>query len=259
VAADGTDSERQVSGLQIVMLALSVYVLGALFVQTAFKLPAELAHLLQTIDNLICVLFIWDFFFGLYRAKRRWHFLKWHWIDLLSSIPTLEVFRWGRAVQVVRVMRVLRAVRSMKVIIGMIFLNKIKGAVVSLFLLAVLLVVFSAIGVMIYEVGPGANIRNGNDALWWAVTTITSVGYGDKYPVTTAGRIIGTVLMLGGIALAGSFAACVTSVLLESERQKSAQIDTLIVEVRLLREKVEALEQQGEPPGQLSSQRRSQE
>jgi voltage-gated potassium channel len=146
-------------------------------------------------------------------------------------------------------MRVLRAIRSVKVITGMVFTNKIKGAAVSLFLLAVLLIVFSAIGVMIYEVGPGTNIRNGNDALWWAVTTITSVGYGDKYPVTTPGRIIGTVLMLGGIALAGCFTACVASVLLESERQKSVQIDILINEVRLLRDKVEALEHKGHTLG----------
>lgn len=245
-----TDSGREVSGVQIVMLVLSVYVLCALFVQTAFKLPSELAHLLHTIDSLICVVFLGDFFFGLFRAESRWRFLKWHWIDLVSSIPTLELFRWGRALQVIRVMRVLRAVRSVKVIIGMVFTNKIRGAAISLFLLAVLLIVFSAIGVMIYEVGPGTNIHDGNDALWWAVTTITSVGYGDKYPVTTPGRIIGTVLMLGGIALAGSFTACVASVLVKSEREKSVQIDILINEVRLLREKVEALEQKTEPRDQ---------
>lgn len=243
MTTQSTNSGQQVSGLQIVMLVLSVYVLCALFVQTAFRLPTELADLLQTIDSLICVLFIGDFFFGLYRAERKWGYLKWRWIDLVSSIPTLELFRWGRALQVIRVIRVLRAIRSVKVIIAMIFYNKIKGAIVSLLLLAVLLIVFSAIGVMIYEVGPGTNIHNGNDALWWAVTTITSVGYGDKYPVTTPGRIIGTVLMLGGIALAGSFTACMASVLLESERQKSVQLDTLTNEVRLLREKVENLKQ----------------
>jgi voltage-gated potassium channel len=105
----------------------------------------------------------------------------------------------------------------------------------------VLLIMSSAIGVMICERVPGTKIHNGNDALWWAITTVTSVGYGDTYPITTAGRIIGTVLMIGGIALAGTFTACVASVMLEPERQKEQKLDLLIAEVRLLRERVESL------------------
>jgi voltage-gated potassium channel len=63
---------------------------------------------------------------------------------------------------------------------------------------------------------PGANITTGGDALWWACTTVTTVGYGDHYPVTTSGRIIAVALMLVGIALIGSLTAVIATWLIES-------------------------------------------
>lgn len=79
---------------------------------------------------------------------------------------------------------------------------------------AVLFVYVTALSVLRAERGaPGANIENFGDAIWWAVVTIATVGYGDTYPVTVWGRVFATVLMAGGVAIIGTATATMVSYL----------------------------------------------
>ena len=80
---------------QLVMLVLCIYVLGALFIETVFQLPEETSALITQVDNLICLLFIGDFIFNVLTAKDKLGYLKWGWIDLISSIPNVQFLRWG--------------------------------------------------------------------------------------------------------------------------------------------------------------------
>jgi hypothetical protein len=77
--------------VQIISLVLSIYILGALVIQTLFQLSPETTELLDEIDFLICFFFLYDFFIRFYKAKSKLQFLKWGWIDLISSIPVLGV------------------------------------------------------------------------------------------------------------------------------------------------------------------------
>ena len=95
---------------------------------------------------------------------------------------------------------------------------------------------------------PGANINTIGDALWWSVTTITTVGYGDRYPTTATGRLIAVGLMLAGIALFGVVTATLASWLIERVSAENAadraatadQAEALMVEVRALRVELRA-------------------
>ncbi|MFA5205647.1 MAG: ion transporter, partial [Lentisphaeria bacterium] len=184
---------------QVLMLFLSVYVLGAVFVETIFPLPPETSALLTQIDSLACVVFIGDFFFHLFTAKDKRAYLKWGWIDLVSSIPNLQLLRWGRFARVIRILRILRGIRSTKLILQFLFANRAKGTLASVALISFVLVVFSSIAILNCETSPEANIKTAGDALWWSFSTITTVGYGDCYPVTTLGRIIAAILMTAGV------------------------------------------------------------
>src|SRR5437899_4785181 len=141
----------KLTGFHLLMLVLSVYVLVALFVDTVFKLPPEISSLLQTLDTLVCFVFLGDFFYRLYRAESRLAFLKWGWIDFISSIPTLFLFRWGRIVRVVRILRVLRGVRSTKYILTILFENKAQGAFSVVLLISIVLIIFSSIAILNVE------------------------------------------------------------------------------------------------------------
>jgi voltage-gated potassium channel len=95
---------------------------------------------------------------------------------------------------------------------------------------------------------PGANITTIGDALWWAVTTITTVGYGDRYPTTITGRGVAVGLMLAGIALLGVVTATLASWLVERVREENVadraatavQVQALMAEVRALRDDLRA-------------------
>jgi len=108
---------------------------------------------------------------------------------------------------------------------------------------ALVMVFFSTMPMVVVERGAvGATIKAGGDALWWALTTVTTVGYGDTYPVTAEGRIIAAVLMLIGIALFGSMSAIVTSKLILPKETRDHE--DLRKEVRELHEEIRELRRQ---------------
>jgi voltage-gated potassium channel len=219
------------------MLVLSIYVLGALLAQATLKLSPQVISLLGTLDTIICFVFLADFFYRLYHAENRLTFMKWGWIDLISSIPTLDIFRWGRVVRIARILRILRGVRSAKFILSILLESGIRGTFTLVGLVSAVIVIFSSIAILHAEAVPGANIKTAEDALWWAASTITTAGYGDKFPVTTEGRLIATVLMVAGVGLFGTFTAGVASFFLSKGHQEAARGDAdLLKEVRLVRE-----------------------
>ena len=204
-------NENQLGLLNLVVFVLSIYVLLAILADTVFKLPAETSTLLTYIDNTICVFFFAEFCIRFYKAENKLAFMKWGWIDLVSSIPAVSFLRAGRILRLIRLLRLIRAFRSTQMFVKYVFRNKAKGAFTSVTLLAILLIIFSSIAILQVEKDPNSNIKSAEDAIWWAYVTITTVGYGDKYPVTMEGRIIAAVLMTAGVGLFGTFTAYVSS------------------------------------------------
>lgn len=99
-----------------------------------------------------------------------------------------------------------------------IFRNRAQGAFTSVSIIALLLLIFSSIAILQVEDSPNSNIKTAEDALWWAYATITTVGYGDKFPVTTEGRLVASILMTAGVGLFGTFTAYVASWFVEGKR-----------------------------------------
>ena len=208
---ESNNTENKLGLLNIIVIILSIYVLGALIVDTVFVLPTETSILLNYIDNTICGFFFIEFFIRFYKAESKLEFMRWGWIDLLSSVPMVGILRAGRLLRLIRLLRVIRAFRSSRNLVNHIFANKAQGAFTSISVIAILLVIFSAIGILQVENDPNSNIKTAEDAIWWAYVTITTVGYGDKFPVTTEGRIIAAILMTAGVGLFGTFTAFVAS------------------------------------------------
>jgi voltage-gated potassium channel len=203
--------KQKLSFMDILTLILSIFVLVSLTVEILCKLDEETKRLLQYFDNISCGIFILDFFIRMKKASNKWKFFFYNWIDLLASIPMLDAFRYGRLFRLLRLLRILRAFRSVKNIISFIFKNKTQGAFTSCLIVAILMIMFSSIGMLHVETDPASNIKTAEDAVWWACTTITTVGYGDKYPITTEGRIIAVMLMFVGVGLFGTFTGFISS------------------------------------------------
>ncbi len=156
---------EEVGPFQFVVLVLSLVVLAILVMETVVVVPAEVSALLDGIDNFVCLVLLIDFLIRFRRAPAKWHFMRWAWIDLIASIPTLEIFRLGRLVRIFRVLRMLRGVRLVHRLVTTIFRSRIRGGLAMVGLTVFLMLSFSSISILILEQGPDATITTAGDAI----------------------------------------------------------------------------------------------
>jgi voltage-gated potassium channel len=247
--SDTVEGAGKTGAFQIAVLVLTIVNLCALVADTVWVLPPEASRIIAELDNVVCVVFLVDFCLQFRQAKSKGAFLKWGWIDLLASIPNLEIFRWGRLARVFRIIRLLRGIRSVQKIWRLFFEHKLQGGAVSVTLATFLLVSLSSIAILICERPPNSNIRTAEDAIWWSFTTMTTVGYGDKYPVTTAGRAVGVVLMICGVGMFAGFSGLVASFFLgPQEPRTQASASEILARLTALEGKIDRLAASTKPP-----------
>jgi voltage-gated potassium channel len=201
----------------LVLTVLSLVVMGSLL------LPLDQATLetLLFYDNLICVVFLFDFMLNITGSRpRRAYFIGQRgWLDLLGSIPTLGIFRVAALFRLARLSRLFRILRNLgvqrrKELIRDVLLNRSQYALfITLSLVILVMTIASVLIVQFESRSPDANITTGGDGLWWAVVTLTTVGYGDFYPVTTLGRMVGVGVMFAGVGVIGALASILASIL----------------------------------------------
>jgi len=239
-------------GYQLFMLALCVYAILALAVERFFPIGEDTRELLDYGDVAVCVLFGIDFLSSLATAKSRWrYFITWGWIDLLSSIPTISVFRIGRAARIIRIFRVLRGVRATKVLSSFVLERRSEDTLLAVVLISFLLMILASASVLHFETVPESNIKSAEDALWWAYSTMATVGYGDRVPVTWEGRLIGALLMTAGVGVFGTFSGFVAAWFLAPTARKNRS------ELAMLRQEVGELRAMLEPVVEAAATRRT--
>jgi voltage-gated potassium channel len=236
----------RVSAVQAALLVFTILVLCALVTDTVLVLPKEVSSLIHMVDTFACAVFFVDFCVRLYQAESKSAFMKWGWIDLIACIPNLQVLRWGRMVRVLRIIRLLRGIRSVQKAVAIIFQNKLQGGVVSLVFTVSLFVVFSSFSILVCERQGDGNIKTAEDALWWSITTITTVGYGDKYPVTTEGRAVGVILMVAGVSMFGCLSGFAASYFLRTREREPSDTQEIIARLDQLHSKLDTLAQERE-------------
>lgn len=236
---------RTLSGpYQLFILALCLFALAGLATETLLPATSPARDVLRYADTAVCAIFFIDFLIQMAQAPNRWrYFSRWGWIDLLSSIPMVDVLRVGRAARVMRILRVVRGVRSTKLLADFILGRRSQSAFLAATLLSLLLVVFGSLAILQFEQVQGANITSAQDAVWWSVVTLTTVGYGDRYPITGEGRVIAGMLMIAGVGLFGTFSGYVASwFLAPAGMEEQSQITSLRTELASLRELLERQE-----------------
>jgi voltage-gated potassium channel len=223
------------------VLVVALVALTFVILETFLTIPPATLGTMIMADRIACGVFFADMIVRWRRDGWSRRFWRHGWLDLIASIPfdaafrTFQVFRVYRVVQILRTLYKLRELTA-----GTSFNEKL----LIMPGVAFVMVLFSTNLMLEFEAGaPGATIRTGGDALWWALTTVTTVGYGDTYPVTAAGRSIAAVMMVVGIALFGSMSALLTSrLILPREAKEHAdemkEISKLREEIRGLRDEL---------------------
>jgi len=190
-------------------------------------------------DLLIWGLFCIEYVTRLLLARHKTGFVRTHWFDL--TVLILPVLRPLRALRLLNALRVLNrhAVAWTR--------GRLAVYVIAT---TVLIVLMAGLAVLEAERGnPDSNIQSYPEALWWAVCTITTVGYGDLYPATVEGRMVALALMIGGLGLigftTGSLASWIVDRLSDAERPAGtatrADVALLLHEIRKLRAEITEL------------------
>ncbi|MSU64738.1 MAG: ion transporter [Opitutus sp.] len=240
---DGSPPD-ELGPIQFVILVLSLLLLATLTAALIFPLPAEVTRLIGFIDTAVCVVFLADFVDRFRRAPSKAAFMRWGWIDLLASVPAIPALRWGRVFRVLRIARLLLAIKSFRRLLGLLFTSKAHAGFASVFAFGFVIISGSSIAILLCE-GSRGNIQTAGDALWWCLVTITTIGYGDFYPVTTAGRSVAVLTMFSGVGIFSALSGVIASVLLGSMQKEE---DEILVEVRALKAEVARLRETSTPP-----------
>lgn len=202
---------KEQSKYQLFLVAFSVFILGALFISTLAGTSD-----FESIQYFISGLFLVDFFYRLFTAKDKKKYLKTSWIDLVLCLPFYAP-TW---------MVVTTTLRSLKTILEFV-LVKIDSAFISMLILGASLVTFSTISILQFENLETCNIKSAWDAVWWSICTITTVGYGDKFPMTDGGKIVAIILMVCGIGLFGTLIGYFSSFFTDKEKKNNETVDTI--------------------------------
>jgi voltage-gated potassium channel len=229
--------EWPLTGLAVIFLGLYAFDV----------LNTGLNHHQHEVVNLVLtgiwIVFAVDFVVRLALARNHRQFFRTHLFDVL-----ILVLPMARPLRALRVLTVIGALNK-----------RLRGGLhgkAAVYVVATTLLVGTIAALAVLDAernAPHATITTFGDAVWWTISTITTVGYGDLYPITTEGRIVAGTLMVGGIALLGVITGSVATWFVASIRdledeveesgdEVSARLDEVLVELRLLSTRVRELE-----------------
>jgi voltage-gated potassium channel len=202
------------------ILLISLLSLGNLIFLVFPGLFPDAKQIIPVFDLFLSIIFLLDFLFRLFTAESKAHYVlrDWGWADLLSSVPLpgMKIFRLFSVARIVSLMRTFSSRR----LIHDFSRQRADGAIyIVVFIIILLLEVCSILVFRAESVAADANIRTAADALWWAYVTVTTVGYGDQYPVTSSGRIVGVILMAFGVSVFGTIAGFLSNKLTTPREQ----------------------------------------
>jgi voltage-gated potassium channel len=208
------------------LATIAIIFLAVFSVQVLANPQGQMASALDAVLWVTWAVFAVDYGVRLYLAKDRWHWFRRHLLDLaVVSLPLLRPLR---------LLRLLVLFSALQKAVG----GAIRGRVVVYTAFSsVLLIYVASLAILEVERGKdGSTINSFGDAVWWAITTVTTVGYGDLSPTTTKGKVIAVFLMLGGISLVGMVTATLASWIIQQVgREDSANHAATAAEFDALR------------------------
>ena len=208
-------------GYEMFIGALSLLSIFNLALSITLKQDQSLEYVVLVMNAIFMPIFLGDFFYRFFTtgSKSAYFFRNFGWADLLSSLPLpqtkiLRVFRLWRVIRLVRNFGLRNLARE--------FLdNRAANALLTVVFLVFCVLEFGSLAVLKAEsTSPDANITNASSAIWWTYVTITTVGYGDRYPVTNAGRLVGIFVMTAGVGLFGTLSGFLANSFLSPAKRR---------------------------------------
>jgi hypothetical protein len=256
--ADGAGDRKELKdpGYEIFIGALSILSIVNIVLLYAIS-DKNLDTVLLVMNALLSAIFLADFTYRLFTAesKSQYFFRNFGWADLLASLP-VEQLKILRVFRLVRVFRIMREY-GIKSIGRSLVKNRAGSALLTLLMMGILVLEFGSLVMLnIEQFATGANITTGSDAVWYVIVTISTVGYGDKYPVTNPGRFAGSIIIIVGVGIFGTFTGYLANIFLtppakpevtegdvsgDDDQKRIEHLMALVAEQRAALDKIEML------------------
>lgn len=196
---------------KLLVLLFSIFSILILGYSLLLPVDSEIYNLLWYFDFALCLFFIYDFFKQLFESENKIKYLyTTGWLDLISSIPVISEMHLFRVLRIIRIFRIIRSIGSFNTIVVFIKEESKKSIFGILIFFVVTSILLTTLAILFVEKDVG-NITTAEDCIWWAFVTITTVGYGDLYPVTNIGRLLAVFLTFTGILSFGALISYLTS------------------------------------------------
>jgi voltage-gated potassium channel len=248
--------EKEKIGLyvDIVMLALALITIFLLFYEMTIlrsvtpetrDIITRKVLLIHRLDLLICIIFIVEFVVRSLREEDKKAFVRTHWLEIPGMIP-FTVLGVSKTFRILRLFRLIRVFSLMKRFSRLYQKRFVKNELQYATVIIVTILIFASYGIYFFEAGTNPEISSIGDAVWWSIVTVTTVGYGDKVPITPLGKAIGVILMFTGIGLIGIISGTIASTLLSGYRsgKEREEVDEAMRALKIRRAKGEVTEDQ---------------
>ena len=189
----------------------------------------SLSQVVAVMDGIIILVFLGDLLRRLSVAddNRRYLVDGWGWVDAISIVPLLRV---ARLLRVVRVIRVMQRMGGPSEALTAFFKDRATGGLLLVLLVALLVLEFGSLLMLWAEsTQPDANITTAEDSIWYLIVTMSTVGYGDLYPVSLTGRVIGSAIIIVGVGVFGTLTGFLATIFLTPDSSE-AEAEDLEVE-----------------------------
>lgn len=220
--------QNWIDGLIGVLAIVSIIIIT---IESLVTLSAGWLFGLYAVDLVICLVFAGEFIYRLRSAEKRGRFLRTYGFEVLAMVPAIALYAAGSLPVIsagLRSLRLIRVVRVIFVIARIRRLVRISGrfaqrsGLIYLLVIALSVIFIGGFAALVLEQDtPSPQITNFSDAIWWSISTVTTVGYGDIVPHSVAGRIMGMVLMVVGIGIMTAFISEISATIVEARLTRS--------------------------------------
>lgn len=227
-----------IEGIILVLILSDIILLTSLLF---INVTTQVYTLIVYFDLCVVLILIPEFIYRLWKSEDKNQFMRSNWTDILGMIPEILVGPVSSVFRLFRLIRVIRIAALFKKEIRH-FLEVIHQTKIDYGILVVLVVLFSGATILfLLEVSTNPNLNSYDDAFWFLVVTITTVGYGDVYPITLIGRIVTIIIMLVGIGFISFLTATITSLLVKTAnndkvKDSEDKLDQIQAEIKELKE-----------------------
>ncbi len=234
------------TNFEFFIISLTVFSVLLILFQYFYDPLGQVLVAVFVFDFIVSIILAFDFAIRMKRSKKGYKYFLTHLYEIPSFIPLYALTLleantvYGAGLKSLRLIQIFRFMHVLSR--TLIIMDEIRNRLLYIVLLSMSTVTAGAFTMYVVEHNaPGSKITSLGDAVWWAVVTVTTVGYGDVYPVTFEGRVIATVIMIIGIAILGILISTLGAQFIESKMKNQRRKDENDIKL-MIKDKIDRLE-----------------